>query len=99
MGKLSDGFMGILLQFIGEHAEISSAEIHAHFRSELSLATLKRALKDLVEDKRIAVTGSARRTRYSIIRTNKLRSAVDVVLAHGGEEFADKSRYLEVPRF
>ncbi len=78
MGKLNDGFMGVLLQFISEHTEISSAEIHAHFRQQMSLATLKRALKDLVEEKKIVVTGAARSTRYSIVRTNKLRSAVDV---------------------
>lgn len=78
MGTLSDRFVGILLQFISEHPELSSAEIHAHFRDQLSLATVKRLLKNLVEEKKIAVTGAARSTRYSIIRTNKLRSAIDV---------------------
>lgn len=78
MARLSEGFIEQLLQYISEHPEISSAEMHAHYRERMSLATLKRALKDLVEEKKISVSGAARSTRYAIIRTNKLRSAVDV---------------------
>jgi Fic family protein len=78
MAVLSDGFATEMLQFIGSHPECSSAQIHAHFRDWMSLATVKRALKEMVEEKKISVSGAARSTRYSVIRTNKLRSAIDV---------------------
>lgn len=67
-----------LLQFISLNPECSSGQIHAHFSERMSLATLKRALKAMVEEKKISVSGAARSTRYSVIRTNRLRSAIDV---------------------
>lgn len=86
MSKPNDGFVELLLQYLSEHPELSSAEIHAHYRERLSLATVKRMLKNLVEEKKISVSGAARSTRYSIIRTNKLRSAVDVEEYFGKEQ-------------
>lgn len=78
MAKVSEDFKLDMLQFIAEHPEVSSAEIHAHFSERMSLATIKRVLKTLVEEKKISVSGAARSTRYSVIRTNKLRSVIDV---------------------
>ena len=78
MSVLDDFIHDELLQFISLNPESSSGQIHAHFSERMSLAALKRALKAMVEEKKISVSGAARSTRYSVIRTNRLRSAIDV---------------------
>lgn len=67
-----------ILQYIGEHPKISSTDIYTVFKSEVSNATVKRILKELVEKELISVTGKARAARYSLSSHYKLRYPIDV---------------------
>ncbi|MEN9599672.1 MAG: hypothetical protein RL596_1991 [Bacteroidota bacterium] len=57
-----------IINYLQANPASSSTQIAAHFTSEASYATVKRILKQLVEDGFITVTGKARAARYAISR-------------------------------
>lgn len=68
---------GRLVAFISEHPESSSRDAK-NALSDYSYATVKRALRKLVDENVLIVTGEARATRYTINSLNTLMVNIDV---------------------
>lgn len=67
-----------LIAYITEHPAASSPEIFAPFDGQYSYPTIKRALRKLVEQRALNVTGEARATRYSVNALHGLSTMIDV---------------------
>jgi hypothetical protein len=68
-----------VLDFINAHPSMSSGEISEQSGIDVSYATLKRILKQLISEKLIVTTGRGRGTRYEISLTYDLFYPVDPI--------------------
>lgn len=55
-----------ILNFIQNHTNCSSSEIHKEFATSISYATVKRILSKLLTEKYIITEGKGKGTKYSI---------------------------------
>ena len=67
-----------ILDFIEAEPNCSSAQIALKFEADVSLATIKRILKELVHDDKIIKTGAGKNTRYKISDQYKILHAVAI---------------------
>jgi Fic family protein len=63
-----------LLEFIKNHPLFSSREIHEGADLDLSYATIKRILQELVNEKLVEISGVGKATRYSLTQHEILRA-------------------------
>jgi hypothetical protein len=66
-----------LIAFITENPEVSSREVFLGVAPTSSYPTIKRALRKLVDEKALIVTGVARATRYSVSALRMLTTQLD----------------------
>jgi Fic family protein len=78
MAKRTSNFSDILLDFIKVHPQLSSAQIHEHAGLEISYASLKRQLENLVSLNLITSSGKGRATKYLLSPTYEILRPVDV---------------------
>jgi Fic family protein len=69
-----------ILFFISAHPECSSSDIHAHLQNEISLATAKRQLAQLVTTGEVVSIGTGRSTRYIVSIRHQLLHSIDPAL-------------------
>ncbi|MBP8041444.1 MAG: Fic family protein [Bacteroidales bacterium] len=67
-----------ILNFIQEHANCSSGEIHKNFATLISYSTVKRILSQLITEKYIISEGKGKGTRYFISPTYELLFPIDI---------------------
>lgn len=67
-----------ILQFIKEHPKCSSTEILTGIKMEISIATLKRALQELVSDALVITIGEFKSRKYEISPAYDLIRPIDV---------------------
>ncbi len=67
-----------ILNFIQNHANSSSGEIHKEFTASISYATVKRLLSQLLTEKYIISEGKGKATKYFISPTYKLLYSIDL---------------------
>jgi len=67
-----------ILNFIKDHANCSSGEIHKNFAALISYSTVKRILSQLLTDKYIISEGNGKGTRYFISQSYELLYPVDI---------------------
>jgi len=67
-----------ILNFIQEHANCSSGEVHKNFATLISYSTVKRILSQLITEKYIISEGKGKGTRYFISPTYELLFAIDI---------------------
>jgi len=67
-----------ILNFIQNHANCSSGEIHKEFGTSISYATVKRILTQLLTEKFIISEGKGKGTRYFISPSYKLLYSIDL---------------------
>ena len=94
-----------LLDFIADNPGASREEIRRHVAPEVSPTTVWRALKRLVDEGRLEVSGQARATNYSLAGADVVRAHLRTPYnrrraSHYGKEFIDryvpnKSFYLD----
>lgn len=77
MGKKADILSSKLIAYITGHADVSSREVFDAIGSGYSYPTVKRALRKLVDQKVLLVTGEARATRYSVNALRVLTTEID----------------------
>ncbi len=80
----------LLLELLREQAEMSSREIFESFPENLSYATIKRMLTQLVETQLIETTGQGKATRYRLSLAYKLIHPVDME-TYFDEEIDDRA--------
>jgi Fic family protein len=66
-----------ILNFIQEHPSISSSELKEGIEVEMSVATIKRVLQELVKDQLIISSGNGKATRYSLSPGYRLLKPID----------------------
>ena len=67
-----------ILNFIQNHANCSSGEIHKEFAASISFATVKRILTQLLTDKYIISEGKGKGTKYFISASYELLYSIDL---------------------
>jgi len=67
-----------ILNFIQEHANCSSGEIHKNFATLISYSTVKRILSQLITEKYIISEGKGKGIRYFISPTYELLFPIDI---------------------
>ncbi len=67
-----------ILNFIQNHANCSSSEIHKEFGASISYATVKRILSQLLTEKYIISEGKGKGTRYFISASYELLYSIDL---------------------
>jgi Fic family protein len=67
-----------ILNFIQNHANCSSSEIHKEFETSISYATVKRILSQLLTEKYIISEGKGKGTRYFISPSYELLYSIDL---------------------
>jgi Fic family protein len=67
-----------ILEFVKGHPLLSSKEIHERLGIEISYATVKRILQELVNDAAISAVGKGRGTKYELSPGHELLYPVDV---------------------
>ncbi len=67
-----------IVKFLLNDDGSSSTEVYIHFKNEYSLATVKRILKQLADEKIIEKTGSSRNTRYRVSNSYKISNEIDI---------------------
>jgi fido (protein-threonine AMPylation protein)/predicted transcriptional regulator len=68
----------IVLEIIEKHESVSIQTIINELDSELSLATVKRILRKLIEQELIAVDGKGKSTKYKLSSAFKILNTIDV---------------------
>ena len=66
MSKQAEILRSSICEYLLEHPNSSSTNLHAALSKAIGLATLKRALLQLVKDNTVAVTGQGKNTRYAL---------------------------------
>ncbi|NTW31323.1 MAG: Fic family protein [Bacteroidetes bacterium] len=67
-----------ILNFIQNHANCSSGEIHKEFASSISYATVKRLLSQLLTENYIILEGKGKGTKYFISPSYELLYSIDI---------------------
>ncbi len=67
-----------ILNFIQNHTNCSSSEIHKEFATSISYATVKRILSKLLTEKYIIAEGKGKGTKYSISPSYELLYSIDL---------------------
>ncbi len=67
-----------IINFIQNHANCSSGEIHKEFATSISFATVKRILTQLLTDKFIISEGKGKGTKYFISPSHELLYSIDL---------------------
>ena len=67
-----------ILNFIQNHANCSSGEIHKEFSTSISYATVKRMLSHLLSEKLIISEGKGKGTKYFISPSYELLYSIDL---------------------
>ena len=78
MAKKPSDFGDRLLAFIRDHPQLSSAQIHERAGLEISYASLKRQLENLVSLHLVTTSGNGRSTKYLLAPSYELLRPVDV---------------------
>lgn len=68
----------IILEFVREHPNVSSSDIHLGIASSVSYATVKRVLKDLLNENLLAVQGQRKGTTYRLSHTYELLRPIEM---------------------
>jgi Fic family protein len=66
-----------ILNYIQEHPSSSSSELKEGIEVEMSVATIKRVLQELVKDQLIISSGNGKATRYSLSPSYRLLKPID----------------------
>lgn len=77
MGERVDILTSKLIAHITEYPDVSSREVFDAIAGDYSYPTIKRALRKLVNEKVLNVTGEARATRYSVNSLRILTTQID----------------------
>jgi len=67
-----------ILNFIKDHANCSSSEVHKNFAAFISYSTVKRILSQLLTDQYIISEGKGKGTRYFISQSYELLYPIDI---------------------
>ncbi len=74
----SEAYSETIIRHIKKQAGLSSKELFEHVKDEISYATLKRALKDLLQKELITTIGRGKATRYELSRAYDVMRLIDV---------------------
>lgn len=69
---------GLIINFLHTNSVCSSKQIHDHFVNEMSYATIKRSLKDLVHHQLVSTIGKGKTTKYCISELYQLLRPLEV---------------------